>query len=78
MEVIEAWLHKGCRHAYGKRRCYLDEDSWQILAVDRYAKNGELTGLQASHPINYSEVPLLAGTLETVYDFTPALRRDGN
>ncbi|WP_372865948.1 DUF1329 domain-containing protein [Pseudomonas sp.] len=67
--VVEADLRKGFRHPYGKRRFYLDEDSWQVLAVDLYDKNGELTGLQESHPISYYEVPMFGSTLETVYDF---------
>lgn len=70
--VVEAELRKGFRHPYGKRRFYLDEDSWQILAVDLYDKNGELTGLQESHPISYYEVPMFGSTLETVYDLKGA------
>ncbi|MDM8349045.1 DUF1329 domain-containing protein [Pseudomonas sp. sp1636] len=66
--VVEAELRKGFRHPYGKRRFYLDEDSWQILAVDLYDRNGELSGLQESHPISYYEVPMFGSTLETLYD----------
>ncbi|KRW61542.1 DUF1329 domain-containing protein [Pseudomonas sp. TTU2014-080ASC] len=66
--VVEAKLRKGFTHLYGKRRFYLDEDSWQILAVDLYDKNGELTGLQESHPISYYDVPMFGSTLETLYD----------
>ena len=67
--VVEADLRKGHSHIYGKRRFYLDEDSWQILAVDLYDKDGELSGLQESHPINYYDVPMFASTLEAIYDF---------
>jgi hypothetical protein len=67
--VVEADLRKGHSHIYGKRRFYLDEDSWQILAVDLYDKKGALIGLQESHPINYYDVPMFASTLETIYDF---------
>lgn len=67
--VIEADLHVGYSHPYAKRRFYLDEDSWQILAVDLYDKNGDLIGLQESHPINYYDVLSFASTLETIYDF---------
>ncbi|MEX6501931.1 DUF1329 domain-containing protein [Pseudomonas zhanjiangensis] len=66
--VIEADLRKGFSHPYAKRRFYLDEDSWQILAVDLYDKSGELSGLQESHPISYYEVPMFGSTLETLYD----------
>ena len=67
--VVEADLRKGHSHIYGKRRFYLDEDSWQILAVDLYDKDRQLSGLQESHPISYYEVPMFGSTLETIYDF---------
>ena len=67
--VVEASLRKGFSHPYAKRRFYLDEDSWQILAVDVYDKKGELVGLQESHPINYYDAPMFGSTLETIYDF---------
>ena len=67
--VVEATLRKGFSHPYAKRRFYLDEDSWQILAADLYDKNGALIGLQEGHSINYYDVPMLGSTLETVYDF---------
>lgn len=67
--VVEANLRKGFSHPYAKRRFYLDEDSWQILASDLYDKDGKLVGLQESHAINYYDVPMFSSTLETVYDF---------
>lgn len=67
--VVEANLRKGFSHPYAKRRFYLDEDSWQILAVDVYDKTGALVGLQESHPINYYDAPMFGSTLETIYDF---------
>ncbi|MGA6175891.1 DUF1329 domain-containing protein [Delftia sp. zbq_16] len=67
--VVEADLRTGFSHPYAKRRFYLDEDSWQILAVDLYDKQGELIGMQEAHPISYYDVPVFASTLETIYDF---------
>ena len=67
--VVEATVRKGYSHPYAKRRFYLDEDSWQILAADLYDKAGDLIGLQESHSINYYDVPMFGSTLETVYDF---------
>ena len=61
-------LRKGFSHPYAKRRFYLDEDSWQILAADIYDKDGVLTRAQEVHPINY-DVPLVSSTLEAIYDF---------
>lgn len=67
--VVEANLRKGFSHPYAKRRFYLDEDSWQILAVDLYDKDGRLSGMQESHPISYYDAPMFGSTLETIYDF---------
>ena len=67
--VVEADLRTGFSHPYAKRRFYIDEDSWQILAVDLYDKGGKLIGLQESHPISYYDVPVFSSTLETIYDF---------
>lgn len=68
--VIEASLRQGHRHVYGKRRFYLDEDSWQILATDLYGSDGQqLTRAQEVHPINYYEMPLITSTLEVTYNF---------
>ncbi|UVE18100.1 DUF1329 domain-containing protein [Pseudomonas sp. LS44] len=67
--VVEAQLRTGFSHPYAKRRFYLDEDSWQILAVDLYDKHDALVGLQESHPISYYDAPMFGSTLETIYDF---------
>ncbi len=71
--VVEATLRKGFSHLYDKRRFYIDEDSWAILAVDLYDENGQLIGLQESHPISYYDVPMFNSTLETLYHL-----KDGN
>lgn len=71
--VVEATLRTGYHHPYAARRFYLDEDSWQILAVDLRDKDGELIGLQESHPISYYDVPMFSSTLETLYHL-----REGN
>lgn len=65
--VVDANLRYGYTHPYVVRRFYIDEDSWQILAVDLRDKNGDLIGLQESHPINYYDVPMFGSTLETLY-----------
>lgn len=40
--VVEAALAPGKRHVYSKRRFYIDEDSWMILAADEYDARGQL------------------------------------
>jgi len=52
--VVEANLKKGERHVYGKRRFYIDEDSWHISLSDSYDGRGNLWRVN---------------TFMTVYDF---------
>ena len=40
--IVEANLKPGQRHIYGKRRFYLDEDSWLITLTENYDLRGEL------------------------------------
>ncbi|HKY90115.1 MAG TPA: DUF1329 domain-containing protein [Nevskiaceae bacterium] len=40
--VVDAALAPGKRHVYSKRRFYIDEDSWMILAADEYDARGQL------------------------------------
>lgn len=65
--VVDAKLRIGYTHPFASRRFYIDEDSWQILAVDLRDAQGELIALQESHPISYYELPMFTSTLETLY-----------
>lgn len=40
--VLEAKLKEGSRHLYGKRRMYLDEDTWHTVMADNYDGRGNL------------------------------------
>jgi hypothetical protein len=40
--VVEANLREGKRHIYGKRRFYIEEDSWNIVMTENYDGRGEL------------------------------------
>lgn len=42
VHVVEATLKEGERHIYGKRRFYVDADSWNTLLLDQYDGRGEL------------------------------------
>jgi len=37
-------LKEGTSHIYKKRTFYVDEDSWQILAMDQYDSRGNFGG----------------------------------
>jgi hypothetical protein len=66
--VVEASLKDGNRHIYGKRVFYIDEDSWQVLMVDKYDNRGQIWRVSEGHVINYYDQPVLWTTLEVHYD----------
>jgi hypothetical protein len=66
--VVEAKLKSGTSHLYSRRTFYIDEDSWQALAVDQYDSHGQLWRVSEAHCINYYEVPTFWSTLEVHTD----------
>lgn len=48
---LEATLKPGKRHIYSKRRFYVDEDSWAILASDAYDQVGKLYRVGMMNPV---------------------------
>jgi hypothetical protein len=66
--VVEATLKEGTSHIYKRRTFYVDEDTWQILAMDQYDKRDQLWRVSEGHCINYYEVPTFWSTVETHYD----------
>ncbi len=65
---VEATLREGISHIYGKRYFYIDEDSWQIVAVDQYDRRGQLWRVSEAYTINYYDQPLIWETLACHYD----------
>src|SRR5262245_1064820 len=68
--VVDSKLKAGKNHLYSRRTLYVDEDSWQILAVDCYDSRGQLYRVQEGHVINFYEQPAIWTVLETVYDLS--------
>jgi len=66
--MVEATLKEGSRHIYKRRTFYIDEDSWQILAMDQYDNRDQLWRVSEGHSINYYEVPAFWTTVEVHYD----------
>jgi len=66
--VVEATLKEGTSHIYKRRTFYVDEDSWQILAMDQYDNRDQLWRVSEGHCINYYEVPTFWSTVEAHYD----------
>jgi hypothetical protein len=68
--VVDSTLKPGVSHLYSRRTLYVDEDSWQILAVDCYDRRGELYRVQEGHAMNYYNLPSLWTDLELVMDLS--------
>lgn len=66
--VVEAKLKPGASHLYARRTFYVDEDSWQILAVDQYDSRGQLWRVSEAHCINYYDALTFWSTLEVHTD----------
>lgn len=66
--VVDSTLKAGTDHVYKRRTLYVDEDSWQILAVDCYDKRDQLWRVQEGHAMEYYELPTMWTTLELVMD----------
>jgi hypothetical protein len=56
--VVEATLKEGKRHLYAKRVFYVDEDTWNIMATEKYDGNGNLWRVGFYYPTVAPEVPL--------------------
>jgi hypothetical protein len=68
--VVDSTLKPGQSHIYSRRTLYVDEDSWQILAVDCYDSRGQLYRVQEGHAMNYYDLPSLWTDLELVMDLS--------
>jgi hypothetical protein len=68
--VVDSTLKPGQSHIYSRRTLYVDEDSWQILAVDCYDTRGQLWRVQEGHAMNYFNLPALWTALELVMDLS--------
>lgn len=66
--VVDATVKSGTSHVYSRRTFYVDEDSWQILAVDQYDARGQLWRVSEAHCINYYDALTFWSTLEVHTD----------
>ena len=66
--VVDATLREGARHIYKRRTFYVDEDSWQIVAMDQYDNRDQLWLFSVYCVTNYYDRPTLWTTLEVHID----------
>jgi hypothetical protein len=66
--IVEATLKPGASHIYAKRVFYIDEDSWAILASDKYDARGDLWRFSEMHNEIWYNIPMWYGTIEVHND----------
>jgi len=67
--VVEATLKPGTNHTFKKRVMYVDEDGWNIVAVDNYDARDQLYQFQEGHYVVAPNI-LAGGTVpELIYHF---------
>jgi len=67
--VVEATLRPGTNHTFKKRVFYVDEDGWNIVAVDDYDSRDQLFQFQEGHYVVGHNI-LSGGTVpEIIYHF---------
>ncbi len=66
--VVDAKLKAGTSHIYSRRTLYIDEDSWNVLLVDKYDGRGQLWRFAEQHSENWYNIPMWFGTIEVHHD----------
>jgi hypothetical protein len=66
--VVDATLKPGTSHIYERRTFYIDEDSWSVVAIDKYDGRGQLWRYAEQHNENWYNVPMFFGTMEVHND----------
>ncbi|MNZ56382.1 hypothetical protein D3C78_743270 [compost metagenome] len=70
--VVEATLKPGNRHVYGKRRFYIDEDTWQIASAEMYDSRGELWRMYENYPMQLADIEVPFPAMDATYDLISA------
>ncbi|MDE0853973.1 MAG: DUF1329 domain-containing protein [Nevskia sp.] len=68
--IVDAVLKPGAHHVYARRRYYLDEDSWNIVAVDNHDATGSLRGFQEGHLVHFATPQVTTAAPQVIYDFS--------
>lgn len=66
--VVDATLKPGTSHIYSRRTFYIDEDSWNVVAIDKYDGRGQLWRFSEQHSENWYNIPMWFGTIEMHHD----------
>ncbi len=66
--VVVGKLKPGQRHIYGKRRLFLDEDSWVGLLADNYDRHGALFRTNLRSFVHLYDMPGMGPRVEVYHD----------
>ena len=66
--VVDAKLKGGTSHIYSRRTFYIDEDSWNVILIDKYDGRGQLWRFAEMHSENWYNIPMWFGTVEVHHD----------
>jgi hypothetical protein len=67
--VVEGTVKPSTSHTFKLRRFYIDEDSWNIVAVDCYDNRDQLYKFQEGHLVTTPSVQAATTVPEVIYDF---------
>ena len=67
--VVEGSVKPSANHTFKLRRFYIDEDSWNIEAVDCYDNRDQLYKFQEGHLVTTPSVQAATTVPEVIYDF---------
>ena len=70
MWVVEATIKNGTSHTFKKRVMYIDEDAWNIMAVDAYDNRDQLYQFQEGHLSVQPSIQASSTVPEVIYHFT--------
>ena len=68
--VVEFNIKKGTNHTFQKRVMYLDEDTWNIVAVENYDARGQIYQYQEGHLVFAASILSSTTVPEVIYHFT--------
>jgi len=68
--VVEGSVKPSANHTFKLRRFYIDEDSWNIEAVDCYDNKDQLYKFQEGHLVTTPSVQAATTVPEVIYDFS--------
>jgi len=71
--VVDSTLRDGTSHQFKRRTFYIDEDGWNVLAVDAYDNRDELWKFQEAESVTAPPQQVTGGVPEVIYDLQSGL-----